>query len=324
MKRTFVKEMLLVITLSSLIWLGACGGDEVTEPESMFSVTLEPIGDNCRSGGVKIATGLDENGDGILSDDEIMEVEFICENQTSFIQTHQEPPGPNCTTGGVRIETGVDHNGDGVLSTDEISATHYFCNAVNSLVNTSNEPAGANCPSGGVRIETGTDDNGNEILDTEEIVEIQYVCNGSGSSEGGDLLVRLEIGRIGATNHSIHTNGTTFIEYSDDRDRLTDFSKLDYPGVDSIVYAVPMRTSNATIRCFVELYDGTNNTSIIRLQSYHAHSDGIYETVYSGNIYDLLPDDGSRIDLANRIASEQFGNFVFAGLPAQLLLFRRN
>ncbi len=310
---------------------GILGEDEIDEVQYICSSAsklvrtgVETPGVNCEFGGISIYEGLDDNGDGALSDDEIDNTQFICETPNMIVQTSQEAPSENCLNGGIRIESGTDTNGDNVLSQEEITSIEYYCYSVSSLVSTTNEPSGANCSWGGIRIDTGFDDNGNGLLEGDEIDHTQYVCNGSGGGGGGDLLVRLEIGRIGSSNNRIHTSSSTFVEYGEDRDRLTHFSKLDYPGVDSIVYAIPMRTSDRNYSCNVELYDATNDASITTLQSYYEDHDGIYETVYSGNIYDLLPGDGTRIDLANRIASERLGTLVYAGLPAQLLLFRRN
>lgn len=310
---------------------GILGEDEIDEVQyictsanKLVRTGSETPGENCEFGGISIYEGLDDNGDGALSDDEIDDIQFICETPNMLIQTSQEAPSENCLNGGIRIESGTDTDGDNVLDTNEITSIEYYCYSVSSLVTTTNEPASTNCPWGGIRIDVGFDDNGNGLLENDEIDNTQYVCNGSGGGGGGDLLVRLEIGRNGSSNNRIHTSSSSFVEYGEDRERLTHFSKLDYPGVDSIVYAIPMRTSDAMYSCYVELYDATNDASITTLQSNYYDHDGIYETVYSGNIYDLLPSDGTRIDLGNRIASERLGTLVYAGMPAQLLLFRRN
>ena len=50
---------------------GSDGGDGVSAKQSLIKTTIEAAGDNCTNGGIKIETGVDSSGDGVLDDDEV-------------------------------------------------------------------------------------------------------------------------------------------------------------------------------------------------------------------------------------------------------------
>lgn len=151
---------------------------------SLTTVTTEPAGDNCENGGVKINSGVDTNGDGILDTNEITTTAYVCngiDGNNSLIKTTSEAAGMNCDNGGVKIDSGVDINGDGTLDDTEVTATTYVCNGIDgndSLTKITNEPAGTNCENGGIKIDSGVDANGNGTLDDAEINATAYACNG--------------------------------------------------------------------------------------------------------------------------------------------------
>jgi len=160
---------------------------------SLVRTLAEPAGANCSSGGIKIETGVDTNGNGTLDDGEVAaaQTRYICNGaggQMNLIKSSIEVAGANCANGGAKIETGVDANGNGTLDDNEIvaSLTRYICNGMPgtaTLVRTSAEPSGANCTYGGVKFETGADANANGVLDDAEVATTQtrYVCNGAGA-----------------------------------------------------------------------------------------------------------------------------------------------
>jgi hypothetical protein len=126
---------------------GAPGKDGKAGATSIVEQTVEPPGPNCADGGTRIASGVDGDGGGSLSDDEIKKVTYVCNGAA----------GPAGTSG----RPGM-------------------------LVTVSPEPAGANCPAGGQRIGVGVDTNGNGRLDDNEST-FSFVCNGGAAppSDGG-------------------------------------------------------------------------------------------------------------------------------------------
>lgn len=64
-----------------------CNGKDGSDGlNSLINVLLEPIGDNCLSGGYKVTSGIDLNNNNILDDNEIENTEYIC-NGNSDIET---------------------------------------------------------------------------------------------------------------------------------------------------------------------------------------------------------------------------------------------
>ena len=120
--------------------------------------TVEPIGVNCATGGVKLEFGPDVNGNGLLDAGEIVPVltQYVCNGAVG--------------AAGVAGPQGI----QGVAGT----------NGLNALIKTTVEPAGVNCATGGTKVETGIDANNNGILDVAEVIAAQttYVCNGAGGA----------------------------------------------------------------------------------------------------------------------------------------------
>jgi len=52
--------------------------DNNDDLESLVDLNVEPAGANCEFGGVRVDTGIDENGDGVLQANEIDDTNFIC------------------------------------------------------------------------------------------------------------------------------------------------------------------------------------------------------------------------------------------------------
>ncbi len=166
-----------------------CNGAEGTDgANSLVAVTDESAGDNCASGGQKVETGVDDNGNGVLDSDEVENTFYVCNGATSLITTTDEPAGPNCAAGGQKITTGVDDNGNGVLDASEAQSTVYVCTGEagdagtdghDTLVSATLEPADGHCTFGGQKLDIGVDDSGDGVLDANEIDRTAYVCNGA-------------------------------------------------------------------------------------------------------------------------------------------------
>jgi hypothetical protein len=121
----------------------------------------------------------------------------------------------------------------------------------NALVEQIAEPAGEHCASGGIKVITGIDDNRNNVLDSNEIQKTEYVCNGIYNKE--TIIPFPGAGYAYATDSA--GNYVTAIS------SISDFNISNYPA-DSISFSTYMRTSNANVKCTVELYDLTNKKAI--------------------------------------------------------------
>lgn len=115
--------------LLALITLISCGDNGAApEIDKTLAVTSdEPAGDNCTHGGTAISTGVDDNDDGLLSESEIDEIEYVCAPAPTLVSVVDEPGGENCPFGGQSISTGMDLNGNGELDIDEITDVTYVC-----------------------------------------------------------------------------------------------------------------------------------------------------------------------------------------------------
>jgi hypothetical protein len=166
---------------------------------SLVTVTTEPAGSNCASGGEKVSSGVDNNRNGILDPSEVTANFYVCNGingtngtngtngLTSLNTVTTEPAGSNCPNGGDKVDTGLDKDRNGILDPSEVTMSYYICNGqngsngtngFNGLTEVTTESSGTNCPSGGLKIDTGLDTNRNGILDLGEITTTNYVCNG--------------------------------------------------------------------------------------------------------------------------------------------------
>ncbi len=77
--------MRFVITaIASMVLVTACGTSDVSlgGPGTIVRVDQEPAGANCEFGGLKILTGLDDDGDRFLDEAEIDSVQYVCNGVT--------------------------------------------------------------------------------------------------------------------------------------------------------------------------------------------------------------------------------------------------
>jgi hypothetical protein len=164
------------------------GGTGSNGKNSLISFVTEGAGANCSSGGYKVMSGVDTNGNNVLDDSEVQSTKYICngdEGRVSLVSVVAEAAGANCTSGGFKVTTGLDMNRNNILDNSEVQGTQYICNAAggtgtngyNSLVDVVPEPIGTNCAGGGTRINYGMDMNRNNVLDQAEISKVSYLCN---------------------------------------------------------------------------------------------------------------------------------------------------
>lgn len=116
MKRSIVYGILNILTAS--LALSACGGSDgangTNGTNASVQTSIEPAGENCANGGIKIEVLLD----GTIQD---AQTQYICNGTNASIQTSKEPAGENCASGGVKIE--VLQNG--IVQNEQ---TQYICN----------------------------------------------------------------------------------------------------------------------------------------------------------------------------------------------------
>jgi hypothetical protein len=89
-------------------------------------------GADCASGGTKVESGRDANGDGTLQDGEVERVAWVCAPPDApppavLVQVSPEPTGPHCYYPGTAVASGADADGDGLLDPEEIATTTYLC-----------------------------------------------------------------------------------------------------------------------------------------------------------------------------------------------------
>ncbi len=103
-------------------------------------------GSECEYGGIRVDTGIDENGNGTLDDSEIDNTKYVCngadgrdgtdsndgtdgsDGTKALVDITKEIPSHNCSFGGISIKSGLDADGDDVLDTDEVDSLNYLCN----------------------------------------------------------------------------------------------------------------------------------------------------------------------------------------------------
>ncbi|UCS93229.1 hypothetical protein KZP23_21685 [Echinicola marina] len=163
---------------------------------SLTNITDEKAGTNCETGGLKIETGLDSDSNGLLDQNEVLNVNYVCNGSnglSSLTRFSPELPGSNCENGGIVISSGIDLNKDGVLGDEEVTTSSFVCNGINGqngLINSTSEPPSEICKFGGIKINSGIDTNGDNILDETEITSSALVCNGN---DGKNSLSKVNI-----------------------------------------------------------------------------------------------------------------------------------
>ncbi|MFI3245185.1 MAG: Calx-beta domain-containing protein [Ferrimonas sp.] len=134
---------------------GSAGFNGLSGTNSVVRTSQVESSAQCLNGGIVIETGLDQNDNLILDDDEVSQTQSVC--------------------------NGV----DGAAGSTGADGTDGF----NVLINLTEEPIGAQCSNGGQRLDVGTDNNRNDALDEDEISQTRYLCNGEDLAAPLELLV---------------------------------------------------------------------------------------------------------------------------------------
>lgn len=119
---------------SALVCSGVDGQDGADGANALTRTETVPAGSTCPAGGVRMFSGTDDDGDGVLDPAEEDNSSVICDGQggavSALIETKSIPAGSTCPAGGTRIVFGLDADGDGVLDPAEVSGSSAVCNGV--------------------------------------------------------------------------------------------------------------------------------------------------------------------------------------------------
>jgi hypothetical protein len=198
---------------------------------------------------------------------------------------------------------------------------------LSSLLRMTEEPPGANCEFGGTRIESGLDSNLDGMLNDDEVTSTQFVCNGESQINEPALLAQVGFGYNNNQGFVTNSNAVTWSWFQNDtRYHLINFNKRDYPGADSIVVAMRLTTRDSNARAFGDLYDVTNsqpipNTQLESTVVFNENTDPTY--VFSGNIYNDMPDSETAVSIALRVRSEVVDVPVSGGPMTYIFIYRQ-
>ncbi len=165
----------VVVLVGSLAALAAgCGFEGGGSGQAPRLTRTEPaIPGSCPHGGVVKSVGADDNGNGVLDDDEIERSALECNDGPELSRRVPLAPGPQCAIGGAEVQAGIDRNGNGTLDDDEVTRTAVVCDASRRVA----EPESPHCVAGGEQVQTGPDDNANGVLDDDEVARSVYECS---------------------------------------------------------------------------------------------------------------------------------------------------
>ncbi|HYO54579.1 DUF7151 family protein, partial [Archangium sp.] len=211
-RRSVVAGLVLTLTACSSPSnvLGVDGQNGINGKNATVRLVPEPPGTRCPQGGTAIETGLDDNEDGALNDNEVKQASYVCSggsNQNgkmSLVKLMPEAAGAKCASGGTAVLSGLDTNADGIQSDTEVSSTQYICDSGDGkngkayLVKLLPEASGTNCSRSGTAVLGGIDVNANEQLEATEVTTTQYVCNNVTELTGTNALIRLDVEAPGA------------------------------------------------------------------------------------------------------------------------------
>ena len=154
--------------------------------------------DECSAGGVEVELGIDENGDDVLSADEVTRIVSICNGESgknALIEVRDEAEGDGCPSGGIRVLSGLDTDADGTLDDAEVVRNELLChgssgtNGVTTIVQLQEVEAGDECVAGGVNITIGIDMDGDDALSPQEVRQEGVVCHGEPGPPGTSCTV---------------------------------------------------------------------------------------------------------------------------------------
>lgn len=177
----------------------------------LVSISSEPAGANCATGGDRLDYGKDLNGDGKLQSTEATSVSYVCRSSggagaggTLITSQALSAGDAHCANGGSRIIAGSDKDGtgslleaNGAIHAANVTSVSYVCNSAPGASTTAPLlsasvafPSGnANCPQGGTETVTGRNYDGSSVLvdaygnlKAANVLNAAYVCTGGAAS----------------------------------------------------------------------------------------------------------------------------------------------
>lgn len=130
-----------VVGIAGLAVIAACGDNGVERPgpppPAKLVVRVEPASvADCPFGGSVVSSGIDENRNGVLDDDEVAKRTPLCNDPPAaatpktVVRLLPELRGEHCALDGTAVQSGPDRNGNGVLDDDEVEHIEYACGEV--------------------------------------------------------------------------------------------------------------------------------------------------------------------------------------------------
>jgi hypothetical protein len=182
-RRSMVRWLVVVTAAVGCSSEHAMGPPVEPSPPAKVVTRTDPASTaDCPFGGVIVASGLDDNGNGKLDDAEIRTRAAVCNEAPAqppppiLVRLVPEPSsGGHCAEGGTAVQSGPDRNGNGRLDDDEVAHTDYVCGlaVVTRLVA---EPPGDRCAAGGVVFLAGPDRDGDGVLEDAEVESTEISC----------------------------------------------------------------------------------------------------------------------------------------------------
>ena len=116
---------LLAAGIVSLVSTGCLLGASDSQGPSLLRTGPEPAGERCEYGGVRVESGRDLDGNGMLDNDEVERASFACNARVdgfdSRTRIDQGAPDDVCPDGGVTVLVGLDADDDGRLVAHKVA-----------------------------------------------------------------------------------------------------------------------------------------------------------------------------------------------------------
>ncbi len=161
--------------------------------DSVARFVAVPAGADCAHGGQRLEVGLDADGDGSLSDDEVQSSALVCDGApgaTAAADLLRLVPAllASCAGAGVRVDIGRDLDGDLLLDDEEVRDSGDLCAGAagarggDALVELTDASA---CTDGGQLVRVGLDADEDGALSEGEVLTSRAVCDGADAADSG-------------------------------------------------------------------------------------------------------------------------------------------
>ena len=160
-------------------------GVETDSMSALIETQSIEAGEGCTNGGFVLKAGTDFNMNGVLEEDEVTTVNYLCNGENGSTSSKlltvqvEEPNGNNCPNGGINVLFGLDLNSDEQLEESEVQSSFFICHGTEGT-------DGQNGTDGkdGTDGQDGTD--GSNGSDGEDGMDGQDGVDGINGSDGQD------------------------------------------------------------------------------------------------------------------------------------------